>query len=40
MNGSYARGFLLSLSLIVAIGLQNIFLLRTGAGKRYRFYIP
>jgi L-lysine exporter family protein LysE/ArgO len=37
VNGPFARGFLLSLSLIVAIGPQNIFLLRTGAGKRYRF---
>lgn len=37
MNGPWARGFFLSLSLIVAIGPQNIFLLRTGAGRRYRF---
>lgn len=37
MNSPCGRGLFLSLSLIVAIGPQNIFLLRTGAGRRYRF---
>lgn len=36
MNGTTAREFLQSLSLIVASGPHNIFLLRTGARKHHR----